>query len=236
MQEDHGQKAFHLIAHSWGGVIATCACARGLVSAEQIKTQVFLGTKRTISQRNLKRFFLVDVMWRFVLPFLSRLLGYVPMQRFSLGSDNETRIFLQETVPWLNGKKWQDSVDGFDYAAAATQINWPPTWTMTGINDAMLGHPDDVRCFAEELKAHHMQITTLGKKTGYAQDYDHIDILTAKSAVSDHFPEILDGSINIEFDYSDSLIPKRNKVACVVSTISPTAIMLHSSSSSMRAR
>lgn len=197
VQAQHTGQPVHLIAHSWGGVIAACACARGLVQTAHIKHQIFMGTKRSIRQRNLKRWFLVSAMWGVLLPLFSRVLGYVPMKFFGMGSDNETQIYLQETLPWLNGAAWRDSVDGFDYAQAASQIHWPPTWTMTGINDKILGHPDDVLSFAAELfvtesSTTRLRTTILGKSTGYAQDYDHINLLTAKAAVSDHFPEILD--------------------------------------------
>ncbi|MEH8016012.1 alpha/beta hydrolase [Rheinheimera muenzenbergensis] len=187
----HQQKVI-LIAHSWGGVLASACLARFPALADRVAAQVCFGTKRVISVNNTERKLKIDLVWNTVAPWLSRRYGYFPARKWRLGADDEPAQFLQDTVQWIKGAGYTDLCDQFDYAAASKQLSWPPVWHFAAQNDRLLGHPQDVKAFIAETSPQ-ARFTLLGKASGYQHDYDHISMLTHPAALSDHFIELRDG-------------------------------------------
>ncbi len=113
--------------------------------------------------------------------------GCLDANYYGIGSDNETKKSLADSVVWTKNSDWHDPTDGFDYFQAAKLIDWPPTWHLTGSKDKVLGHATDVIVFIEEYNPH-AKFTLLSKPSGNMQNYDHINILTHPDALEDHFP------------------------------------------------
>ena len=185
------QQKIHIISHSWGGVLLKSFLARYPNKVNDIGRLAFFGTKRTIHQKHLEKRFKIDVFWKRLAPIIAKRKNYINLVKLKAGSDNETLPFIQQSIPWLNKAPWQDTVDNFDYNQAVKQIDWPESWHITGINDSFLGHPEDVKHFIEESNPN-AKYSVLSVKAGNQLDYDHINILTHKAAVTDHFPQLLD--------------------------------------------
>ena len=176
-------------AHSWGGVLMLAYLARPAVPVH-VQAMAFFASKRRISIRSLKKFLMVDVMWRCVASAAVAVTGALPAKRLKMGSDNETRLTHRQTNAWVVQKPWLHWHDKFDYAAALQQ-QLPPTLYLAGADDDVLGHPTDVEKLLLETGCRSSALRILSKANGHLHDYNHIDILTHHDAVKDHFPMVV---------------------------------------------
>ncbi len=189
---ERAQIPIHWIAHSWGGVLMTATLARFPQLIPQVASQVYFGTKRYVSVRNIDYWLKIKLIWQGLSPLLCRLYGYLPARRWRLGADNETTVSLLHSIDWVTQRHWIDPVDQFDYQAALKTQQHPPTWWIAASRDRVLGHPRDVRLMADEVGTHDHWYTVLGVSQGHLYDYDHINMLTHKHACDDHFPAVAD--------------------------------------------
>lgn len=174
-------------AHSWGGVLILAWYAlHG--HKHLVGPMVFFGSKRRISVLSAKRVFMVDFMWSLVGTLAAFLMGYLPARKLGMGSDNEPRALFLEVNRWVYSRKWKDPKAGFDYSAALRQMNLPPVLFFAGISDQVLGHPADVEKLMREAGGDQHEYVLLARHLGHAKDYGHIDMLTARQCVNDHFP------------------------------------------------
>lgn len=200
IRERH-QHPMHILAHSWGGVLFSSMFARFPDKLTAVASQIFFGTKRSVSVRNMERLLKVDLFWNRLGPLLAKGFGYLPAKKLGIGSDDETQLTLAQSVAWVKLGQWIDPQDGFNYQEACREIQWPPTWHIAAIQDRVLGHPIDVKRFMDEAnQTDKGKLTVLGKNNGNHQDYDHINMLTHPSAIQDHFPQVLQFMQSAEAD------------------------------------
>lgn len=186
-----GASPQHFIAHSWGGVLLLAYLARH--EAKELKSLVLFGSKRDVRVQNIYRWFNIDLLWNTIGSFLTQKNGFLPAKRYKIGSADEAKDFFLEVNQWVKSKEWRNLHDGFDYATALKQKNLPPILSITGAKDTHSGHPKDVKRLLVEIggqENHHFKL--IGKKQGYKNDYNHINILTHKEARDDHFLEVLE--------------------------------------------
>jgi predicted alpha/beta hydrolase len=177
--------------HSWGGVLLISFMAR-FPQKYNIACGVFFGTKRRISIFNLEKFFKIDIMWNRFGRWYSKKEGFLNATKLKLGSDNEPLHVYRQTNEWVFSKSWKDPVDGFNYHEALKKVEKPPLMFLTGINDTILGNPVDVKLLIDESAMTNYEMHVIGKKHGYLNDYDHINLLTHPQAEQDHFPMTLE--------------------------------------------
>ncbi|MBL4752646.1 MAG: alpha/beta fold hydrolase [Flavobacteriales bacterium] len=186
IKEIKGDVPQHWVSHSWGGVILLAFLAKH--SKEfKVGSMVFFATKRHISIRTLRRFYLIDMMWNIMGRYMVWKNGFLPALKIKMGADNESARCYKETNAWVYEPKWLDWRDRFDYAAALQNISLPPILSITGAGDKVLGHPTDCQYLLNEIKANNAEFKIVGKKSGNLQDYDHINILTHPDAARDQF-------------------------------------------------
>lgn len=183
-------KKIHLIGHSWGGVLLSSFLARYPQWLDKIRSKTCFGTKRVVTAKTLEARLKLGVLWRYIAPLLVKRKGYLDAIKLRIGSDNETKQSLTESIAWVSPGLWRDLSDGFDYFNAAQKLAWPPTWHFTGIKDHALGHKQDVQLFINECDNNSAKFSVLSKGVGNLVDYDHINILTHPKAVDDHFPAL----------------------------------------------
>jgi len=180
----------HLIGHSWGGVLLASFLARYPQWLDKVVSKSCFGTKRVVTAKTFEAYVKLGVVWRYLAPLLAKHQGYLDAKKYRLGSDNETKQSLAESLAWVQPGHWRDQYDDFDYFSAAQNITWPPTWHFTGIKDYALGHQQDVQLFINECGNTQAKFTVLSKQSGNLVDYDHINILTHPQSVDDHFPQL----------------------------------------------
>ncbi len=192
IQELRGDVPQHWIFHSWGGVLAFSMLARRPEWIPRVESITCLATKRRIRVFNLKKFFIIDLLWNRLARFITSLWGFLPAKSLGMGSDNETKKSHLQNVLWVRAASpWLDSDDQFNYGEKIQGLDLPPTLHLVGSRDAYLGNPKDVRDFLSETGTKKFHYELLSRKNGHRRDYDHLDILTHPDAEQDHFPMIL---------------------------------------------
>jgi len=187
-----GDRPQHWVAHSWGGVLMAATLARLPEWRPHVASLTFFGAKRSVRVHTRDRWLYIDGVWFGVAPLLTALMGYLPARALRLGADNETRRSHGESAAWVRPRPWRDPRDGFDYAAALAGSALPPLLALAGAGDRALGHPADVADFVAECGRGTKRVELLARANGYARDYGHVDMLTARQAVDDHFPVVAD--------------------------------------------
>lgn len=190
LSERH-QQPLHLMAHSWGGVVALAALIRQPTLQSKVRSQCYFGSKRQIQVRSWQKTLTIDWIWNRLAPSLAKRYGYLPARRFRLGADDEPQHYLLDTIFWIQQPQFVDPTDGFDYGASAKTLHWMPTRFYAGSKDRVLGHPADVRRLMAETGLAEASYCLLSKENGFAHDYGHIDMLTHPSAPNDHFQGLL---------------------------------------------
>jgi predicted alpha/beta hydrolase len=191
IKEIKGDVKQHWMGHSWGGVLLLAYLAR--FKDPIVLSMVFWGTKRRVSIKSLEKFYKIDLLWDVVPRILKPIAGYLPVKELKMGADNESKKSHRQSLEWVRMKKWIDSDDGYNYHEQFKKIKLPPTLYLTGKNDKVLGHPTDVNLLMEEIgPSQPKEFKIIGKQTGHLHDYDHINLLTHKDAVKDHFPMIVE--------------------------------------------
>jgi len=185
------QQKVHLVAHSWGGVLLASALARTPELIKNIRSKTCFGTKRMVTVKSLEKLFKINIVWNNLAIKLANKRGFLDAKGYGMGSDNETKKSLADSIVWTKKGCWHDPRDGFDYFQAAKLIDWPPTWHFTGSKDKVLGHATDVNIFIKEYNPK-AKFTLLSKPSGNMHNYDHINILTHPDAINDHFPLLVD--------------------------------------------
>ncbi|ANQ51346.1 alpha/beta hydrolase [Flammeovirga sp. MY04] len=180
----------NFVTHSWGGVWLMAHIARH--PELKVNRIINIAVKRSISVSSFKKWFEVDIVWKHVGKLMTNLFGYFPAVEMKIGQENESRGVYEDCKRWVYAKdKWVDTEDGFDYINEFDhRKNIPPTLYITGLREFYLGHQTDVKRLMKEVNGDHDQFILLSKETGFAHDYDHINICTSKSGGDDHFPLI----------------------------------------------
>lgn len=195
LQARHGHPV-HWVGHSWGGVLMIAALARFPKLLPQVGTLTLFASKRTVRSYSYERLIKIELAWKRLFPWLGKKIGYLPLQKWRVGMDDQSTQFLMDSLPWIATERWLDEVDGFDYAAAAQrwvrEQKWPATWFLAGAGDKALGNPKDVFDLMQECGlSGQATYQVLGKRQGCLQDYDHAGILTHKDAATELYPNVL---------------------------------------------
>ncbi|TVR78657.1 MAG: alpha/beta fold hydrolase [Chitinophagaceae bacterium] len=183
-------KEISWLAHSWGGVLMLAYLA-DCPQDHFPKKMVFIGTKRYIGTKNLKKLLYIDFFWNFYFKSLISKKGFLPDKLpGGMGSDKETKKSYEEITRWINETEWMHPGNKFNYADALRKIKLPPSLYITGSNDKVLGNPKDVIRLINETDQKNTIFKKIGKADGFKKNYGHIDILTGKEAKEDVYPFI----------------------------------------------
>ncbi len=184
------------IAHSWGGVLIPPFMLRFPQIAEATKKMVFFGSKRRIRTKGIEKVMKIDLFWNFLGNLSGKTIGYLPTTKIGFGTDDESRGFIKESNKWIKEDKWICK-DGFDYQSEFQELKvkngyFPPTLHIAAANDTILGNPNDVKLFKQEIDNDSDEFWLLSKANQNLHDYDHNTMLTHKDARNDHFLKVLD--------------------------------------------
>lgn len=157
------------LGHSLGGLVALASFGSGVFPPPQKlslwATSVWLpGPRGSLTRRLIMRAYALA----------SRPLGYAPIRRLRLGSDDEPRQYVDELVGWALSGAWTDR-DGTDYLANSANIT-VPVMTVAGDGDR-LSSPRDAQLLRERL-TNARQLRRVGKLHGDAIDPDHFSLFT----------------------------------------------------------
>lgn len=121
---------------------------------------------------------------------LAQKLGYVPAVKLKLGRSNESLDFYQQALAWLSAP-WQGN-DGFDYAAAVKNLEWPPSLYFASLHRAWRGSESDARAFMFGFGDHNARLIKLGRGVGNQKNYKRSELCLHQTAEQDYYPLLLD--------------------------------------------
>jgi len=181
---------FHIMGHSWGGVLIASYLLRFPSEVSKVQTITFWGTKKQITVSGWEKFYSIDIMWNVVSRLFCKMYGFLPATQLGFGADNESDKFHKQCTAWVNSFQWKDE-DGLDYNQLTAQMQWPPLFSIAAINDLYLGNPKDCQKLLQQMNAKNAHFMVLSKQNGNFEDYDHINMLTSRKAPDDHFKKVL---------------------------------------------
>lgn len=120
---------------------------------------------------------------------LGKILGYIPAIKLKLGRSNESLVFYQEALDYLNGA-WQ-SQDGFNYASEVKKLDWPPSLYFASLYRSWRGSETDARAFMFDLGDHNARLIKLGRRVGNQKNYKRSELCLHQSAEQDYYPVLL---------------------------------------------
>lgn len=92
IRDKKGNQPQYWLSHSWGGVLLMSYFARR-PEENNLAKMCFLATKRAITTQNLKKWWMIDVNWRFLGKILAKKYGFLPALKMKFGAENEPRQF-----------------------------------------------------------------------------------------------------------------------------------------------
>lgn len=104
------------------------------------------------------------------------------------GVEDLSGALLREFARWYAAKRMSDRYDLFSFADHLERVR-VPMLVIAGSQDR-LTPPDDIAEVAERLGSADKTFTIVGRKTGFAHDYSHVDLLLGRHAHEDVFPHV----------------------------------------------
>ncbi|TVP88796.1 MAG: alpha/beta fold hydrolase [Pseudomonadaceae bacterium] len=189
LAESHSGQAWVGMGHGAGGLWLASALIRHPQWLTSCAGLVHFATRRASASNSWRKRLVIAWLWQGVLTRVSRVKGYMPAVALGAGTNNESCQLQREVLDWMQGASaWRDLTDGFDYANALQNVNWPPGLYLAGKADRVMGAATDVKAFARELGRHDAQVVVLEQGSGCSRNYGHNDLLTHAQAAMDHFP------------------------------------------------
>lgn len=104
------------------------------------------------------------------------------------GVEDLSRALLIEFARWYDAKRMSDRYDLFSFTDHLERVQ-VPTLVIAGSRDE-LTPARDLAHVAERLGSPDKTFLVAGRKTGFAHDYSHVDLLLGKHAHEDIFPRV----------------------------------------------
>ena len=169
------------LGHSLGGNVGLAAFGTGTVPPPQRMalwaTSLWLPGPKGSARRRL---------FMEIYRQSARLLGYAPIRRMRMGSDNEPRDYVDQLTGWARTGMWT-SRTGIDYLAHIGNID-VPVWAVTGDGDRLC-LPTDAMVMVSRLRGA-LPLRRVGVSRGDALDADHFKLFT-KSTLAPLWDEMV---------------------------------------------
>lgn len=162
-----------VLGHSLGGLVTLAALGTGVVRVRRLvlaATSVWLpGRHGPWRRRAIMR----------VYDGVARRLGYAPIRRLRLGSEDEPASYVAQLAGWARTGCWT-SGSGVDYLAALAAVD-VPVWAVVGAGDNLC-RPDDARVLLRRLPGEPVAppppLRIVARADGDAFDPDHFTLFT----------------------------------------------------------
>lgn len=185
VQEKTGSSPFW-IGHSLGGVMIASAVAGEVLTSENCRGQVLLGTQVVERPRYLR----IPLMGSYMKLKMKRK-GELIGRDLDIGPENEPAGVI---VEFINRYKL---FGGWRFMSTSQRLQ--PAWS-AGFSLPLLAiagsadttdSPKACKKFAEQYGGP-KEILMLGKQQGFARDYGHVDMIVSKDAAKEVWPRIAD--------------------------------------------
>jgi predicted alpha/beta hydrolase len=113
-----------------------------------------------------------------LMGLLTRVHGHLPVRRFQLGSDDESRGYVADFVRGARTAEWQ-ARDGFDYWRALPMVT-RPMLALVGAGDRLMAPLSDARSLVAPLL--NARVRVVGRATGLSFDPGHMGIVLDERA------------------------------------------------------
>lgn len=182
---------FYLVGYQFGSLLWSAMLAREPEWLNRVKGLMHFCPQRMLIPGGRRKNFWYQFLEQSMMPKLGRLFGFVPSQRFRVGSRDESLPLYADALQWRRDD-WKDPRDGFDYLAAMESLALPPSLYFVTLKQGWRGLEHDCRAFMFELGHHNGRMIKLGAKVGNQANYARHELCTHLKAEEDYFPLILD--------------------------------------------
>ena len=183
VHEQSGQ-APHWIGHSLGGTTLAAALSGQYLESAHMASAALFGSQVTRG------------WWPLKVPLLTgparllfKRLGHISGPRYKRGPEDEPMGIILETMRWHAlfgrfGHKKEDWWTGLKrievpmLCVAAAGDHQDPAWACRELFD--------------QIGSEHKEFLTLGRATGYTEDFDHVQMLVSRAAQAQVWPQITD--------------------------------------------
>lgn len=107
---------------------------------------------------------------------LARLLGYAPIRRVGMGTDDEPWTYVRQLTDWYFRSRWTSADGAVDYAAGLGRVRFP-ILAVVGAGDPLCT-PRDAEGFLATLANAPRRTRVVGRARGDGADPDHFGVLT----------------------------------------------------------
>lgn len=185
------------IGQGFGCVLLASYLARYPQQLHKISTLVHFSPFRASQPVGTIKNLWVNWVHKRGLSLLTKNLGYVPALKLKLGRSNESLGFYQQALNWLHGP-WQGA-DGFNYAAAVENLDWPPSLYFASLHQSWRGSHLDARAFMFDFAPHNARLIKIGGK-GRHKNYKRAELCLSPLAEQDYYPFLLSwlGDLNLK--------------------------------------
>lgn len=181
-----------LIGQGFGGVLLASAYARVAAMRPGVAGMIHFASRRSSQLGGVSHSATGRLLNRHLMPTLGKMLGEVPLHWTRQTMSAESLVLYDDYLAWSEGDWSEAGESAFDYAAAARQLEWPPSLYLARRNGGYTDHLADVREFMREIGTHNARLLVLGKRDGNLRNYSMLSMLQHDDAWVDHFPVILD--------------------------------------------
>lgn len=183
LRETRSEELFW-VGHSAGGVVGTAFAGTGSALARAVRGLVLLATPGPGRMGIVRRLGAgAASLAAGLLPGMS-----VSGEWLGLGPEPEPASLVREWMGWNFAGAWRGP-EGRDYLDGLPRIP-APVLAVAGAGDRMLAPPHAVRDLAERFGSADVTTVTAGRRTGYAADYGHADLVVKPSAREEVWPVV----------------------------------------------
>jgi len=167
-----------VVGHSLGAHVSLAAAGIGASRVQPVGHVLLAGNVWMPSLEGSRRRILRKDLSMRLFRCTARWLGHWPARRLRMGNIDESGAYVQDLCRFWREDAWTSADGRHDYLAALRRVQGP-VLAVAGRGDALMGHAEGVRAFAEQLGPGRAEFWLARRGAyGLGWDPDHMGLVT----------------------------------------------------------